>query len=78
MKALEITLAAIGGAVVGAAAALLLAPQEGKRTRKQIREFVREKCPFAKENQVEQIADELEDKLKEAMDDVLESKGKKK
>lgn len=71
MKGLQIAIAALGGAVVGAAAALLLAPQEGKRTRSQIREYIREKCPFIHESRVDEIADQLEEEIKEKLDHTL-------
>ncbi|MCM1032380.1 MAG: YtxH domain-containing protein [Odoribacter sp.] len=77
MKGLNIALAALGGAIVGAAAALLLAPQEGKRTRSQIREFIREKCPFAHESQVDAIADQIEEEIKEKIDATLATSKKK-
>lgn len=77
MKALQLTVAALGGALVGAAAALLLAPQEGKTTRKLIRKFVQDKCPGCKcPQEVNELADELEDELKDRLDSAL-STGKK-
>lgn len=76
MKALEITLAALGGAVVGAAAALLIAPQSGRRTRAQLRSFIREKCPCAHASEVDRIADELEDRLEETITETV-AKAKK-
>lgn len=78
MKALEITLAAVGGAIVGAAAAILLAPQEGKRTRKQLREFVRAKCPFIKESEVERVANQIEEEIGEKINEALETANSKK
>lgn len=76
MKGLQIAVAALGGAIVGAAAALLLAPQEGKETRAQIRDFIREKCPFAKESTVDEIADQIEEELKEKIETTLAAKKK--
>lgn len=60
MKAHEMILAALGGAVVGAAAALLFAPEKGSKTRKNIKEFIKDNCPFVKESEVEQLADRIE------------------
>lgn len=71
MKGLQIAVAALCGVAVGAAAALLLAPQNGKRTRAQVRRFIREKCPFARESEIERIADEIEDKIGEHLDNTL-------
>ena len=60
MKAHEMILAALGGAVVGAAAALLFAPEKGSKTGKNIKEFIKDNCPFVKESEVEQLADRIE------------------
>lgn len=61
MKGLNYALAALGGAVVGATVAILFAPDKGSETRRKIREFVKDKCPFAKENEAERIAEQIED-----------------
>ena len=74
MKALHVALAAFGGAVVGAATALLLAPEKGTDTRRHIREFIKEKCPFVHENEVDRIADKIEDALEEAEIDAVKKR----
>lgn len=72
MKCLEIALAAVGGAVVGAAAAVLLAPQSGARTRAQIRRFIREKFPNACDCHVEAMAEDIENRMNGPMGERVE------
>ena len=60
MKTLNLVAAALGGALVGAAAALLLAPQSGSKTREDITDFIKERCPSLKKSKIEQLADQLE------------------
>ncbi len=66
MKAIHVAAAAFGGALVGAAAALLLAPEKGSKTRSEIVKFVKEKCPFIKDRDVEKIANQIQDVIEEA------------
>ena len=61
MKGLNLALAAVGGALVGAAAAILLAPEKGTETRRKIREFVKDKCPFAKDRDADRIVEQIEE-----------------
>lgn len=65
MKALPIVVAAIGGALVGAAAALLFAPQKGSDTREAIKNFIRSHVPGIKGQELESLADQIAEEIKE-------------
>lgn len=66
MKAVNFALAILGGAVAGAAAALLFAPQKGSDTRESIVDFVKSHCAAMKESKLQQLADRISDEIKEA------------
>ena len=66
MKAYHVALAALGGALVGAAAALLTAPQSGEKTRKDVRNFLKEHCPGMKEHRLSNLAEKIAEEIREA------------
>lgn len=65
MKGLTVAIAALGGALAGAAAALLLAPRKGSDTRMAIKDFVRSHVPGIKDNELENLADQIAEEIKE-------------
>ena len=65
MKVLNLVLAATGGALVGAAAALLLAPKSGAETREDIRRFVRKSCPCLKDKKINELAERIQAEIAE-------------
>ena len=65
MKAFPLIAAALGGALVGAAAALLLAPQSGSETRDAIRDFIKSHVPHIKERDLNVLADQIAEEIKD-------------
>ncbi len=65
MKTFPLIAAALGGALVGAAAALLLAPQSGSETRDAIRDFIKSHVPNIKERDLNELADQIAEEIKD-------------
>ena len=63
MKALNIVLAVVGGAIAGATVGLLLAPEKGEDTRKNIMKYLEEKGVKLHKNKLEELADEIAEEI---------------
>lgn len=67
MKALNVIAAVIGGAVAGAAVGLLLAPEKGENTRKNIAEILKRNGITLKKDKLDELVDEIEDQVEKTI-----------
>lgn len=65
MKALNIVAAVVGGAVAGAAVGLLLAPEKGETTRRNIAEILKKNGISLKREKMEQLVEEIEEQIED-------------
>jgi gas vesicle protein len=65
MKGLSIFAAFLGGAVVGAAAGILFAPEKGEDTRNRIAEALRKRGIKLSRTEIEDLVDEIAAEVKE-------------
>ena len=68
MKPLNLLYAFLGGAIVGAGAALLFAPEKGEDLRDQIKTLLRKYgvCKCTRKEEIEEIVDQIAAEIKES------------
>ena len=65
MKPIHVICAVIGGAIAGATVGLLLAPEKGTDTRKNILKLLKEKGISLKKDQMEELVDEIGEQIEQ-------------
>ena len=68
MRGLTLISAFVGGAIVGAGAALLFAPEKGEELREQIKDLLKKYgvCKCSKEEELDTIVDEIAAEIKKS------------
>lgn len=64
MKAVNLIVAFVSGAALGAALGILFAPEKGENTRSKIAEILREKGIKLSKNDLDDLVDEIASKVK--------------
>ena len=64
MKNLDIVMAVVGGALVGASLGLLFAPKKGDDLRDEIMEYLKEKGVNLEKSKLDKLVDELQEEIK--------------